>query len=150
MGVEMLRCPQHDRAVLLPRHRDLRAFTLLSPLLAIPATPHRVSETGMLLSQWDDEVSHHQEAWKYPQWLSTVGILGQIVTFVTFVGAGEVRSGVGTLASPMGDRCEAGGKRQGNRTPGDPRVPTLLPCSFHKIPTLERAPLFHWQMPVVA
>jgi hypothetical protein len=45
----------------------------------------------------------------------------------------------------------AGAKRQGNRTQGDPRVPTLLPChprpyeanplpcSFHKIPTLERA-----------
>jgi len=67
--------------------------------------------------------------------LSTVGFLEQIVTFV---GAGEGRSGVGTLASPMG-----------NRTQGDPRVPTLppchprpyeakrLPCSFHKIPTLE-------------
>ena len=61
--------------------------------------------------------------------------MGQIVTVV---GAGEGRSGVGTLASPMG-----------NRTQGDPRVPTLspchprpyeakpLPCSFHKIPTLE-------------
>src|SRR5438876_11506447 len=53
--------------------------------------------------------------------LSTVGFLGQIVTFV---GAGEGRSGVGTLASPMG----AGATRQGNRTPGDPRVPTLPPC----------------------
>src|SRR5438034_8170513 len=75
--------------------------------------------------------------------LSTVGFLGRIVKVV---GAGEVRSGVGALASPMG----AGGKRQGNRTQGDPRVPTLLPChprpygtnplpcSFHKIPTLER------------
>jgi len=40
------------------------------------------------------------------------------------VKAGEGRSGVGTLASPMG----AGAKRQGNRTPGDPRVPTLPPC----------------------
>ncbi|TME00203.1 MAG: hypothetical protein E6I80_26385 [Chloroflexi bacterium] len=49
-----------------------------------------------------------------PGGLSTVGFLGQIVTSV---GAGEGRSGVGTLASPMG----AGGKR--------------LPCSFHKIPT---------------
>jgi len=40
--------------------------------------------------------------------------MGQIVTVV---GAGEGRSGVGTLASPMG-----------NRTLGDPRVPTLSPC----------------------
>src|SRR6266487_1946701 len=52
----------------------------------------------------------------------------------------------GRLRRPWG----AGAKRQGNRTPGDPRVPTLppchprpyeanpLPCSFHKIPTLER------------
>src|SRR6266487_5580562 len=52
------------------------------------------------------------------------------------------RTGLGSVAH--------GGKRQGNRTPGDPRVPTLppchprpyetnpLPCSFHKIPTLER------------
>ena len=57
--------------------------------------------------------------------LSTVGILGQIVTFV---GAGEGRSGVGTLASPWLHRWGTGGKRQGNRTPGDPRVPSLLPC----------------------
>src|SRR5207247_668298 len=52
----------------------------------------------------------------------------------------------GRLRRPGG----AGGRRQGNRTQGDPRVPTLLPChprpyeakplpcSFHKIPTLER------------
>ena len=40
MGVEMLRCAQHDSAVLLLRHRHLKAFRLLSPLLAIPATPH--------------------------------------------------------------------------------------------------------------
>ena len=46
------------------------------------------------------------------QSLSAGGFLGQVVTVV------------GTLASPMG----AGGKRQGNRTPGDPSVPTLLPC----------------------
>ena len=51
----------------------------------------------------------------------------------------------GRLRRPWG----AGAKRQGNRTQGDPRVPTLLPChprpyeakplpcSFHKIPTLE-------------
>ena len=39
--------------------------------------------------------------------LSTVGILGQIVTFV---GAGEGRSGVGTLASPWFHRWGAGGK----------------------------------------
>ncbi len=39
-GLEMLRCAQHDRVVLLPRHCQLRAFRLLSPLLAIPATPH--------------------------------------------------------------------------------------------------------------
>ena len=81
--------------------------------------------------------------------LSTVGILGQVATFV---GAGEVRSGVGTLASPWLHRWWAGAKRQGNRTQGDPRVPTLhpchprpyeanpLPCSFHKIPTLESLP----------
>jgi len=42
------------------------------------------------------------------QSLSAGGFLGQVVTVV------------GTLASPMG----AGGKRQGNRTPGDPRVNT--------------------------
>src|SRR6266516_7415452 len=52
-----------------------------------------------------------------------------------------------------GDACVAhggtGAKQQGNRTPGDPRIPTLppchprpyeanpLPCPFHKIPTLE-------------
>ena len=71
--------------------------------------------------------------------LSPVGILGQIVTFV---GAGEVRSGVGTLASPMVGRWEAAGEQ-------DAGAPTLLPChprpyeanplpcSFHKIPTLE-------------
>ena len=53
----------------------------------------------------------------------------------------------GRLRRPWG----AGAKRQGNRTPGDPRVSTLppchprpyeanpLPCSFHKIPTLESA-----------
>ncbi len=39
MGVEMLRCAQHDRAVLLARHRHLSAFRLQSPLLAIPAPP---------------------------------------------------------------------------------------------------------------
>ncbi len=44
--------------------------------------------------------------------LSTVGILGQIVTFV---GAGEVRSGVGTLASPMGGRWEAAGEQDAGR-----------------------------------
>ena len=53
-----------------------------------------------------------------PRRLSTVDFLWQIVTLV---GAGEVRSGVGTLASPMG----AGAKRQGDKTQGDPRVPTL-------------------------
>src|SRR6266516_5768486 len=37
--------------------------------------------------------------------LSTVGFLGQIVTFV---GAGEGWSGVRTLASPMGGRRERG------------------------------------------
>ena len=54
--------------------------------------------------------------------LSTVGFLGQIVTVV---GAGEGRSGVGTLASPMG----IGGKRQRNRTQGDPRVPPFIPAT---------------------
>src|SRR6266516_199839 len=47
--------------------------------------------------------------------LSTVGFLGQIVTFV---GAGEVRSGVGTLASPMGGRCEAAGEQDAGRPKG--------------------------------
>jgi hypothetical protein len=40
VGSEMLRCAQHDSAILLPRHRHLRAFRLLSPLMAIPDTPH--------------------------------------------------------------------------------------------------------------
>ena len=31
LGVEMLRCAQHDSAVLLPRPHHLRAFRLLSP-----------------------------------------------------------------------------------------------------------------------
>ena len=39
LGVEMLRRAQHDRADLLPRHRPLSTFRLLSPFLAIPATP---------------------------------------------------------------------------------------------------------------
>src|SRR6266581_1092610 len=59
-----------------------------------------------------------------------------------------------------GDACVAhggaGAKQQGNRTPGDPRVPTLppchprpyeanpLPCSFHKIPTLESGRGVEW------
>ena len=41
--------------------------------------------------------------------------LGQIVTFV---GAGEVRSGVGTLASPMGGRGEAAGEQEAGRPKG--------------------------------
>ena len=53
MGDELLRgvyterseCAQHDRAILLPRHRHLRAFRLLSPLMAIPATPHHTPPT---------------------------------------------------------------------------------------------------------
>ena len=35
------------RAVLLPRHRQRRAFCLLSPLLAIPATPHHPRPSSM-------------------------------------------------------------------------------------------------------
>src|SRR2546426_3048722 len=50
------------------------------------------------------------------------------------VKAGEGRSGVGTLASPMG----AGATRQGNRTPGDPRVPTLPPCHPRPYETTRR------------
>jgi hypothetical protein len=54
----------------------------------------------------------------------------------------------GRLRRPWG----ADVKRQGNRTPGDPRVPTLppchprpyethpLPCLFHKLPALESLP----------
>src|SRR6266702_3285622 len=44
--------------------------------------------------------------------LSRVGFFGQIVTFV---GAGEGRSGVGTLASPMGGRGEAAGEQDTGR-----------------------------------
>ena len=47
--------------------------------------------------------------------LSTVSFLGQIITFV---GAGEVWSGVGTLASPMGGRCEAAGEQDTGRPNG--------------------------------
>jgi hypothetical protein len=54
--------------------------------------------------------------------LSRVGILGQIVTFV---GAGEVRSGVGTLASPMVGRCEAAGEQDAGRPKGS--HPSSLP-----------------------
>ena len=43
-----------------------------------------------------------------PRRLSTVDFLWQIVTLV---GAGEVRSGVGTLASPMGGSGEATGEQ---------------------------------------
>ena len=58
--------------------------------------------------------------------------------------------GMMKAASPRLHRWGAGAKRQGNRTQGDPRVSTLLPyhprpygtnplpCSFHKISTLER------------
>ena len=62
---------------------------------------------------------------KRPQ-LSTVGFLGQ---YVTFVGAGEVRSGVGTLASPMGGRCEATGKQDAGRRKG-PRPASLHPRPY--------------------
>ena len=41
--------------------------------------------------------------------------LGQIVTFV---GAGEVRSGVGTLASPMVGRSDAAGEQDAGRPKG--------------------------------
>jgi hypothetical protein len=40
VGVEVLRCAQHDRAIPLSRQHHRRAFLLLSPLLAIPATPY--------------------------------------------------------------------------------------------------------------
>ena len=59
-------------------------------------------------------------------WESTTAFnsryLGQIVTFV---GAGEVRSGVGTLASPMGGRCEAAGEQDAGRPKGP--HPSSLP-----------------------
>ena len=55
--------------------------------------------------------------------LSTVGILGQIVTVV---GAGEGRSGVGTLASPMGGRGEAAGEQDAGR-PKRPHPSSLPP-----------------------
>src|SRR5207247_4483434 len=78
--------------------------------------------------------------------LSTVGFLGQIVTIV---GAGEVRSRVGTLASPMGGRGEAAGEPDAGRPkglhPSSLPPPPLrdyetnpLPCSLHRIPTLDR------------
>jgi len=97
--------------------------------------PYRISETGMLLSQWDDEVSHHQQAWKYPQWPSTVGFLGQIVTFVTFVtvvGAGEGRSGVGTLASPMGAGARQVGSGSGTGRRATQGSPPFLAARFTK------------------
>ena len=42
--------------------------------------------------------------------------------------------GWGRLRRPWG----AGGKRQGNRTQGDPRVPTLLPCHPRPYETTRR------------
>ncbi|TME13346.1 MAG: hypothetical protein E6I80_02280 [Chloroflexi bacterium] len=48
--------------------------------------------------------------------------MGQIVTIV---GAGEGRSGVGTLASPMGGRGEAAGEQDAGRPKGP--HPTSLP-----------------------
>ena len=44
---------------------------------------------------------------------------------VTVVGAGEVRSGVGTLASPMGGRWEAAGEQDAGRPKGP--HPSSLP-----------------------
>src|SRR6266536_3533337 len=73
--------------------------------------------------------------------LSTVGNLGQIVTVV------------GTLASPMVGRWEAAGEQDAGRPKG-PHPSSLpppplrdyetnpLPCSFHKILTLERRSIF--------
>ncbi len=55
--------------------------------------------------------------------LSTVSFLGQIITFV---GAGEVWSGVGTLASPMGGRGEAAGEQDAGR-PKRPHPSSLPP-----------------------
>jgi len=83
--------------------------------------------------------------------LSTVGFLGQIVTFV---GAGEVRSGGGTQPHPGDDEGsvahvgwhQAAGAQDG----GDASVPTHRPrhprpyetkpllCLFHNISTFER------------
>ena len=61
----------------------------------------RISPTGIYLtpSEEDLRLALGRAGLEARGELSTVGILGQIVTFV---GAGEVRSGVGTLASPMG------------------------------------------------
>src|SRR6266516_236477 len=54
--------------------------------------------------------------------ISTVGFLGQIVPVV---GAGEVWSGVGTLASPMGGRGQAAGEQDTGRPKGP--HPSSLP-----------------------
>ena len=54
--------------------------------------------------------------------LSTVSFLGQIVIVV---GAGEVRRGEGTLASPMVGRCEAAGEQDAGRPKGP--HPSSLP-----------------------
>ena len=43
LGLEMLRCSQHDSAILLSRHLYLRSFRLLSSLLAL--------SLGFLISQ---------------------------------------------------------------------------------------------------
>src|SRR6266571_1654764 len=82
------------------------------PALHLPPAQHSVTAST------EQQLSTRSPAQRrdHPRMLSTVGLLGQIVTIV---GAGEVRSRVGTLASPMG----AGAKRQGNRTRGRPKGP---------------------------
>jgi hypothetical protein len=57
MGVEMLRgvyterreCAQQDSTVLLLRHRHLREFRLLSPLMAVPTSRHLSSLLQMVV-----------------------------------------------------------------------------------------------------
>jgi len=52
LGVEMLRCAQHESVVFLLRHRPLRAFRLLSPLMAIPVPHHLPSPLRMVMGNF--------------------------------------------------------------------------------------------------
>src|SRR6266566_9819232 len=123
----------------------LRQATSVSTLAWLPRWPSSLSQVGRTASSaicTPRAVTPSSSTRKRKSWLSAGpenGLAssngGQVVTFV---GAGVEWSGVGTLASPMGGRREVGAKRQGNRTQGDPMVSTHLPCSLHKIPTLER------------